>query len=101
MAKILLGCLVGCMPAQGIEAVTALLDFIYLAQYSAHDFETLGYLKEALDRFHKNQEYFIKTRVREDFQYPKISFPPPLCRSYRTIWDYRQLQHRNVREAPH
>ena len=36
-------------------------------QYPAHDFETLGYLKEALDRFHKNQEYFIKTGVQEDF----------------------------------
>ena len=35
MAKILLGCLVGLMPKDGILAVAALLDFIYIAQYSA------------------------------------------------------------------
>jgi hypothetical protein len=72
MAKILLGCLIGCMPAQGIAAVTAILDFIYLAQYPAHDSETLGYLQDVLDRFHKNREYFIKTGVREDFNIPKF-----------------------------
>ena len=44
MAKILLGCLVGHMPEQGIAAITALLDFIHLAQYTAHDSFTLGYL---------------------------------------------------------
>jgi Plavaka transposase/uncharacterized protein DUF6830 len=72
MAKILLGCLVGCMPAQGIEAVTALLDFIYIAQYPAQDSETIRYLQDALDRFHKNREYFIETGVREDFNIPKF-----------------------------
>jgi hypothetical protein len=72
MAKILLGCLVGFMPAQGIAAVTALLDFIYLAQYPAHDFETLKYLQDALDRFHKSREYFIITGVRDDFNIPKF-----------------------------
>jgi Plavaka transposase len=72
MAKILLGCLIGCMPTQGIAAVTALLDFIYLAQYPAHDSETLGYLQDALDRFHNHREYFIKTGVRVDFNIPKF-----------------------------
>jgi hypothetical protein len=72
MAKILLGCLIGCMPAQGIAAVTALLDFIYLAQYPAHDSNTLGYLREALDQFHKNHAYFIMTGVRKDFNIPKF-----------------------------
>jgi len=61
MAKILLGCLVGSMPSQGIAAVTALLDFIYIAQYPAHDAITLDYLKDALDRFHNNRTYFITT----------------------------------------
>jgi Plavaka transposase/Domain of unknown function (DUF6830) len=72
MAKILLGCLVGCMPAQGIAAVTALLDFIYLAQYPAHDPVTLEYLQDALDRFHENREYFIITGVRQSFNIPKF-----------------------------
>jgi hypothetical protein len=72
MAKILLGCLVGCMPSQGIAAVTALLDFIQLAQYTAHDSITLGYLRDALDRFHQNREYFISTGIRQNFNIPKF-----------------------------
>ena len=72
MAKVLLGCLIGCMPSKGIFAITALLDFIYLAQYSAHDTLTLGYMQDALDRFHKNREYFIATLVRQDFNIPKF-----------------------------
>ena len=72
MAKILLGCLVGSIPLQGIAAVTALLDFIYIAQYPAHDTTTLGYLKDALDRFHQNRTYFISTFVRQDFNIPKF-----------------------------
>jgi hypothetical protein len=72
MAKILLGCLVGVMPKDGILAVTALLDFIYIAQYSAHNSTTLGYLDDALRRFHQHQAYFIKLGVREDFNIPKF-----------------------------
>ena len=59
-------------PAQGIAAVTTLLDFIYLAQYPAHDSDTLQYLQEALDQFHKNREYFIITGIRKDFNIPKF-----------------------------
>lgn len=72
MAKVLLGCLVGCMPLKGISAVTALLDFIYIAQYSTHDSITIGYMQDALDRFQKNRDYFISTLVREDFNIPKF-----------------------------
>jgi hypothetical protein len=72
MAKILLGCLVGSLPKQGIEAITALLDFIYIAQYPTHDSITLGYLKDALDRFQKHREYFIEVEMREDFHIPKF-----------------------------
>jgi hypothetical protein len=72
MAKILLGCLVGSIPSQGIAAVTALLDFIYIAQYPAHDSATLGYLQDALDRFHKNRTYFMSTLVRNHFNIPKF-----------------------------
>ena len=72
MAKILLGCLIGKMPTYGINAITALLDFIYLAQYPTHDTITLGYLRDALDRFHKHRHYFIDTLVRKDFNIPKF-----------------------------
>ena len=72
MAKVLLGCLIGCMPLKVISAVTALLDFIYIAKYSTHNSITLGYMQDALDRFHKNHDYFIATLVREDFNIPKF-----------------------------
>jgi len=72
MAKILLGCLIGKMPVSGIKAVTALLDFIYIAQYTAHNRDTLDYLKNALERFHLNRHYFTDTRVRKDFNIPKF-----------------------------
>lgn len=72
MAKILLGCLIGSIPAKGIAAVTALLDFIYIAQYTTHNTATLGYLEDALKRFHENRDYFIQTGIREDFNIPKF-----------------------------
>ena len=72
MAKILLGCLVGIMPAVGIKALTTLLDFIYIAQYETHDEITLGYLDDALNRFVQHRHYFIDIGLREHFNIPKF-----------------------------
>ena len=72
MAKILLGCLIGSIPKEGILAITAILDFIYIAQYSAHDDTTLGYLQDALDDFQRNRGYFIVVKIRKDFNIPKF-----------------------------
>ena len=72
MAKILLGCLVDIMPSAGIKAVKSLLDFIYLAQYSTHSSETLGYLKTALSDFHKNKNIFVDLGCRSHLNLPKL-----------------------------
>jgi hypothetical protein len=72
MAKILLGCLVGIMAPSGIKAVKALLDFIYLVQYSTHNTVTLGYIKDALTEFHQNKEFFIQVECREHLNLPKL-----------------------------
>ncbi|KAJ7896871.1 hypothetical protein B0H13DRAFT_1623692 [Mycena leptocephala] len=72
MARILLGCLVGKLPAKGIRACRSILDFIYLSQYSTHDEGTLACMREALDEWHANRSYFIDTTVREDFNIPKF-----------------------------
>ena len=72
MAKILLGCLVGSLPKIALQAITALLDFIYIAQYPAHDSVTLGYLDDALERFHKYRHYFLDVGIRKDFNIPKF-----------------------------
>ena len=72
MAKILLGCLVSSIPKSGIQAVTALLDFIYIAQYPAHDTITLGYLQDALQCFHQYCHYFLQVGVCKDFNILKF-----------------------------
>ncbi|KDR70579.1 hypothetical protein GALMADRAFT_76006 [Galerina marginata CBS 339.88] len=72
MARVLLGCLVGKIPKSGIMAIKALLDFIALAQYRAHDNYTLGYLQDALNEYHKNKEYFIRMNVRKHLNIPKF-----------------------------
>jgi hypothetical protein len=72
MARILLGCLVGRLPAQGIRACRSILDFIYLAQYSTHDSGTLDAMREALKEWHANRSYFIDATVRDDFNIPKF-----------------------------
>jgi hypothetical protein len=72
MGRILLGCLAGAMPQQGLKACRAILDFIYLSQYSTHDDITLGYLDSALEAWHENKDYFISTQVRADLNIPKF-----------------------------
>ncbi|KAJ6473474.1 hypothetical protein DFH09DRAFT_953608 [Mycena vulgaris] len=72
MARILLGCLVGKLPAKGIRACRAILDFIYLSQYSTHDDGTLASMQDALKVWHTNRSYFVDATVREHFNIPKF-----------------------------
>lgn len=72
MAKILLGTIQGAVPKDVIHATRALLDFTYLAQYASHSDETLGYLADALNAFHKHKPIFIELGIRNNFDFPKI-----------------------------
>lgn len=75
MAKILLGCLVGKAPSQVILCYRAILDFIYIAQYSSHDDETLKYLEESLDLFHANKQVLTDPnllKLRKHLNIPKF-----------------------------
>lgn len=72
MAKVLLGCLIGAIPKKGVLAVKSILDFIYLAQYSTHDMDTLKYLEDALTTWEKNRNFFLETGIRDDFNIPKF-----------------------------
>ncbi|KAL0954331.1 hypothetical protein HGRIS_003329 [Hohenbuehelia grisea] len=72
IARILLACLPGSVPAKAVAAVRHLLDFIHLAQYKAHDEETLTYLQDALEGFHANKDIFITLKCREHFNIPKL-----------------------------
>ncbi|EPS93901.1 hypothetical protein FOMPIDRAFT_1135314 [Fomitopsis schrenkii] len=55
MVCILLVCLVRKIPNKVMIAFRAILDFIYLAQYTAHDNNTLEYMEKALKTYHKNK----------------------------------------------
>ncbi|KAJ3730728.1 hypothetical protein C8R42DRAFT_550016, partial [Lentinula raphanica] len=73
MGKILLGCLVGSdMPRDALTAVRAILDFIYLAQYSTHDEDTLSYMSDALNLWHAKKSSFIDVGVHDDLNIPKF-----------------------------
>ena len=54
------------------RAVRALLDFIYLSQYSVHTTESLDALDAALNQFHMEKEIFVDLGVREHFNLPKL-----------------------------
>ncbi|TFK53469.1 hypothetical protein OE88DRAFT_1643214 [Heliocybe sulcata] len=72
MAKVLLACLIGKIPAEALLAIRSLLDFIYQAQNKIHDDVTLTYLQEALDTFHANKSIFLTVGLREDLNIPKF-----------------------------
>ena len=72
MACILLGCLVGKAPNPVIACYRALLDFIYLAQYPTHDDDSLDYMEDALNLFHKHKHILIDLGVREHLDIPKF-----------------------------
>lgn len=74
MAKILLGCLIGSnrMHEKGIRAAKAILDFIYLAEYSSHDEVTLQLMVDALKEWREHRDWFITAGQRLDFDIPKF-----------------------------
>ncbi|EPS93667.1 hypothetical protein FOMPIDRAFT_1055780 [Fomitopsis schrenkii] len=72
MARILLGCLVGCIPNDFMLTFRAILDFIYLAQYPAHDNTTLKYMMDALKLFHKHKDILKELGIREHMNIPKF-----------------------------
>lgn len=72
MAKILLCAVADVMPSRGVKAVKAFLDFLYLAQYSTHDDDTLKYLRAALKEFHQYADFFITMGCRDHLNLPKL-----------------------------
>ncbi|KIY60631.1 hypothetical protein CYLTODRAFT_363834 [Cylindrobasidium torrendii FP15055 ss-10] len=72
IGKILLGCIIDLLPIAAVTACRAILDFVYLAQYTTHDDATLGYMDDALNLWDKHKDVFLHTDVREDFDIPKF-----------------------------
>jgi len=69
MCVILLGLIVNLLllgalnSARMIQAVHALLNFLYLAQYTSHTNETICQLQDSLSTFHNNKAIFIDLGV--------------------------------------
>ncbi|KAI0038880.1 hypothetical protein FA95DRAFT_1504949 [Auriscalpium vulgare] len=78
MCRVLLGVIAdiplpnraSCAPI--IRAVRALLDFVYIAQYPTHSTTTLGYLNDALARFHADKDEFYLAGAVHSFELPKL-----------------------------
>ncbi|KAI0821718.1 hypothetical protein BC628DRAFT_793206 [Trametes gibbosa] len=78
ICRILLGLVIG-MPLSGgaspvrlVQATRALLDFLYLGQYSLHTTQTLDLLDDARRRFHASKAIFCDLGIRSHFKLPKL-----------------------------
>ena len=80
MCCILLGLVIdislagGLLNVQLIQAVQALLDFLYLVQYPVHTDETLELLNDTLAHFHLAKEIFVDLGIQDSFNIPKLHF---------------------------
>ena len=80
MCRILLALVMDIRLPQGhstrrlVQAVRAIMDFAFIAQYPVHTGETLELLEDALSRFHENKSIFIDLGVRQHFKIPKFHF---------------------------
>lgn len=72
MARVLLPCLVGKISKSTLLVFRSLLDFIYLAQYSTHDDDTLKYMEDALKVFHQNKKVLVQLGIRKTLNIPKF-----------------------------
>ncbi|KAL0062888.1 hypothetical protein AAF712_010209 [Marasmius tenuissimus] len=73
MAKLLVACLVGsAMPPKAIKACHVILNFIYLAQFTFHDEDSLSKMQSSLTVWEAHQDAFIEAGTREDFNIPKF-----------------------------
>lgn len=81
------------MPKRAITAVRAILDFIYLSQYSLHDDETLGYMETALCTWHRTKSCFIILEVHEDLNIPKFH---SLQHYIECIWFFGTIDNYNT-----
>ncbi|KAG8977745.1 hypothetical protein FRB95_001462 [Tulasnella sp. JGI-2019a] len=72
MEKVFVGAVADLIPPEAMKAVTAILDFIYLAQYKSIDGADLECMDVALATFHQHKDIFICQGVREHFNIPKV-----------------------------
>ena len=57
-----------------LQALWALMDFTFIAQYPVHSEETLELLEDVLSQFHESKSIFIDLQIRQHFNLPKLHF---------------------------
>ncbi|KAF8873161.1 hypothetical protein BD779DRAFT_1452149, partial [Infundibulicybe gibba] len=72
MEKIFLGVLAGTTDVQVLQAVRAILDFIYYSHFEYHTDASLSKLEKAWLAFHEHKAVFVELGIRTDFNIPKI-----------------------------
>ncbi|EMD32852.1 hypothetical protein CERSUDRAFT_68528 [Gelatoporia subvermispora B] len=71
LMKVWLPAIVSYVPSDMVRAISACLDFCYIARRNVHTPATLDALDDALQRFHRYREIFKATGVRSDFGLPR------------------------------
>jgi hypothetical protein len=72
MERVIVTVLAGIVDIRVLKAVSAVVDFIYYAQYQRHTDITLARMQDALDSFHSHKDVFIELRPNEAFNIPKL-----------------------------
>ncbi|KAG8978585.1 hypothetical protein FRB93_010952 [Tulasnella sp. JGI-2019a] len=72
MEKVFVGAVADLIPSEAMKAVTAILDFIYLAQYKSMDTADLDCMDAALATFHEHKAIFVQHGVWDHFNIPKV-----------------------------
>jgi hypothetical protein len=63
----------GAVQPEVVRAISAALDFIYMAQYyQGHSEDTLNLMDKALECFHQHKSIFEKLSIHDKFNIPKI-----------------------------
>ena len=62
----------GQAPTRVLRAARALLDFLFLAQFTSHTSDTIHRLVDSLARFHENKDVFVELGIRAHFNIPKF-----------------------------
>ena len=102
MCAIILGLIIN-LPLPGslissrlVKVVRAILDFLYLAQYTSHTNETLHQLQDSLAEFHNNKLIFIDLGIREHFNIPKLH---SLSHYDSSIWLFGTMDNYNTEQS--
>ncbi|KZV93297.1 hypothetical protein EXIGLDRAFT_646321, partial [Exidia glandulosa HHB12029] len=70
--KVILGVVAGHADRRLGQVVRALLDFIFCARMPTHTDDTLRFMADAYDRFHRYKQIFLDLNIREQFNIPKL-----------------------------